>query len=89
MDANLCYEVHLPHSANQSVCCQNAYPDTSLHRNSFYNTHIAIHLYLHGACAVPDLCTNHCQGEAYIHLKFCIALSAQRASYTATNMKRY
>ena len=79
--------VHIPHSENRNVCCQNAYLDISLHRSSFYITHIAIHLYLHGACAVPNLCRDHFRGEAYIHLKLCISLSPQRASDTAIKMK--
>lgn len=81
-------KVHIPYSANQNVCCQNAYPDTSLHRSSFYSTRIAIRLYLHGACAVLDLYTNHCRGEAYIHLKSCIALAPQTASDTALKHER-
>ena len=73
----------LPNSTNWSVCCQNAGQDVSLHRNFSYSTHIAIHLYQYEIYVAPDLCTDHCQGEAYTFLRYDIFLSPRRASNTA------
>lgn len=66
-------------SACHSACYQNAYRDISLRKNFSYSIHIAIHLYLVGPYAVLGLYTNHCQGEAYIHLEGDIFPFLQRA----------
>lgn len=78
---------HLPHSANCSACCQNAYQEISHHKIFSYNIHIANRLILQGFCALPDLCTGHCQGVACMFLESDTALSLQRASSTAPNKR--
>lgn len=46
--------VHILHSEDCSVCCQNADQETFQHGSFSYSIHTAIRLYPDESCAVPD-----------------------------------
>lgn len=74
--------VHIQHSEDCCVCCQNADQEIFQHESFSYNIHTAIRLCPHESCAVPDPWTYHCWDEAYTYSKSHTALAPQTASNT-------
>lgn len=71
--------IHIQHSEDCSVCCQNADQEIFQLGSFSYSIHTAIRLYPHESCASPDPCTDHCQDEACTCSVFDNVLAPQMA----------